>query len=97
MKTRILLLSALAAFSTGVAVAETIVVDDQVKVREAAVETPGKGMTMSSVEQRFGAPAQKHAAVGGGSAQQPPIIRWDYAGFAVFFERDRVIHSVATG
>jgi hypothetical protein len=97
MKTRILFLSLCAVAGLQVVRAETIVVDDQVKVREPAVETPAKGMSMSAVEQRFGAPAQKHGAVGGGNAKQPPITRWDYAGFSVFFERDLVIHSVATG
>jgi len=48
-------------------------------------------MTMSTVEKRFGAPASRHPTVG-----QPPITRWDYTGFAVFFEKDRVIHAVAT-
>jgi len=76
----------------GVAAAETIVVDGQVAVRQSSVERPGRGSTMNSVEQRFGAPNSKHAAVG-----QPPITRWDYAGFSVFFEHDRVIHAVATG
>jgi hypothetical protein len=97
MKTRILFLALCAAAGLQSALAETIVVDDQVKVRDPAIETPAKGMSMSAVEQRYGAPAQKHAAVGGGSAKQPPITRWDYAGFSVFFERDTVIHSVATG
>ena len=97
MKTRILILSVCAAAGLQSAGAETIVVDEQVKVRDAAVETPGKGMSMGAVEQRFGAPSQKHGAVGGGNAHQPPITRWDYAGFSVFFERDLVIHSVATG
>ena len=97
MKTRILFLSLFAAAGLQSALAETVVVDDQVKVRDPAVETPAKGMSMSAVEQRFGAPSQKHAAVGGGNARQPPITRWDYAGFSVFFERDLVIHSVATG
>jgi hypothetical protein len=46
---------------------------------------------MTEVEKHFGAPTEKHATVG-----QPPITRWDYAGFSVFFEHDRVIHSVAT-
>jgi hypothetical protein len=32
-----------------------------------------------------------------GRPGQPPITRWDYAGFAVFFEHDRVIDAVATG
>ena len=91
MNIRVLMFALCAAFS-GASVAETIVVDDQVKVREAAVETPRRGMTMSSVESRFGAPASKHPTVG-----QPPITRWDYQGFSVFFEKDRVIHAVATG
>jgi hypothetical protein len=26
----------------------------------------------------------------------PPITRWDYAGFSVFFEHDRVIDAVVT-
>jgi hypothetical protein len=80
----------LAAFAA-IAPAEPIVVDDQVMVREAPVERPARGMTMRAVEDRFGAPATRHATVG-----QPPITRWDYQGFSVFFENDRVIHAVAT-
>ena len=34
-------------------------------------------------------------AVGGASAQQPPITRWDYPSFSVYFEHDKVIHAVA--
>ncbi|MFO1400534.1 MAG: hypothetical protein U1F06_03310 [Steroidobacteraceae bacterium] len=75
----------------GVAAGETLVVNDQLTVREAAGDRPTRGMRMSAVEARFGAPQNRHAAVG-----EPPITRWDYAGFAVFFEHDRVIHSVAT-
>jgi outer membrane protein assembly factor BamE (lipoprotein component of BamABCDE complex) len=73
------------------ALAETIVVDDQVQVRDSAVDKPKRGVTMSQVEAKFGAPVTKHDAVG-----QPPITRWDYAGFSVFFEHDRVIDSVVT-
>ena len=86
----------------GAAVAETLVVDDQVQLRQSAVQRPNRGATMSAVEQRFGAPAQKHAAVGGCSAattpcRTPPITRWDYPGFSVFFENDHVVESVVTG
>jgi hypothetical protein len=80
----------------GVVVAETVVVNDQVQVLEAK-EQPKRGSTMSEVEKQFGAPVTRHATVGGGSAQQPPITRWDYNGFSVIFERDRVIDTVATG
>jgi hypothetical protein len=71
--------------------AETVVVDDQVQVRESGAEKPKRGVTMSQVEAKFGAPVTKHDAVGA-----PPITRWDYAGFSVFFERDRVIDAVTT-
>jgi hypothetical protein len=71
------------------ALAETVVVNDQVAVRESSVARPERGMHMEQVEQKFGAPANRHAAVG-----EPPITRWDYPSFAVFFEHDIVIHSV---
>ncbi|MGH8208205.1 MAG: hypothetical protein ACREU6_01165 [Steroidobacteraceae bacterium] len=73
------------------AMAETIVVDDQVQVRDTTVVKPKRGITMTQVEAKFGAPVTRHDAVGA-----PPITRWDYPGFSVFFERDRVIDSVAT-
>ena len=78
------------------AIAETIVVNDQVQVRESQAG-PKRGSTMSEVEKRFGAPVTRHPAVGGSSPHQPPITRWDYNGFSVFFERDRVVDTVATG
>ena len=95
MQTRILiaLLSACAAASA--AVAETIVVNDQVQVRESQVDRPKRGSTMGEVEKHFGAPLTRHPTVGGGSAHQPPITRWDYNGFSVIFERDRVVDSVS--
>ncbi len=46
-------------------------------------------MTMQAVESKFGAPRERHPTVG-----TPPITRWDYDHFAVFFEKDRVIHAV---
>jgi hypothetical protein len=72
--------------------AETVVVNDQVELRTATVEMPTRGSDMSSVEKRFGAPQVRHPAVG-----QPPITRWDYPGFSVYFEYQHVVHSVATG
>ena len=77
--------------------AETVVVNDQVQVRESRADVPKRGLTMNDVEKHFGAPVARHPAVGGASAQQPPITRWDYNGFSVFFEHDRVIDSVVTG
>ena len=76
----------------GAAVAETLVVNDQVQMRDSAVERPHRGATMKAVEDKFGQPSERHATVG-----QPPITRWDYPHFSVFFEKDRVIHAVALG
>lgn len=59
----------------------------QVEIRD---DLPTRGMSMERVISGFGEPAMRHAAVG-----EPPITRWDYPGFSVFFEFDKVLHSVA--
>ena len=50
---------------------------------------PGRGMLKDQVEQRFGDPSEKIPPVG-----EPPISRWVYPGYTVYFEYDHVIHSV---
>jgi hypothetical protein len=77
------------------ALAETVAVGDQ--ARESQADRPRRGSTMSEVEKQLGAPVTRHPTVGGGSPRQPPITRWDYNGFSVVFERDRVIDTVVTG
>lgn len=54
-----------------------------------SVEMPARGMSMSSVSQRFGNPTKKIAPVG-----EPPISRWIYDKYTVYFEGQYVIHSV---
>ena len=44
---------------------------------------------MDQVASKFGAPVTKVPAVG-----NPPISRWEYPGFVVYFEHEHVIHSV---
>jgi hypothetical protein len=44
---------------------------------------------METVKNKFGAPLQEAPPVG-----IPAITRWDYSGFAVFFENDKVLHTV---
>ena len=51
---------------------------------------PTRGMTMEFVEANFGSPTSRRAPVG-----DPPITRWEYQQFIVYFEYKRVIHSVA--
>ena len=88
MRYRILLLAAV--FAGGVAGAETIAADNgSIAVKESDVTTPTRGMTMDQVASKFGAPATKVPAVG-----KPPISRWEYPGFIVYFEHEHVIHSV---
>lgn len=62
--------------------------------REQGKPMPTRGMSMAQVEQRFGAPGEKLPTRGGGSKYQPPINRWVYPGYVVYFERSTVIHSV---
>ena len=87
MRYRNLLLAAVLA--GGLARAETISVDNGIAVKESDVATPTRGMTMEQVASKFGAPATKVPAVG-----KPPISRWEYPGFIVYFEHTHVIHSV---
>jgi hypothetical protein len=54
-----------------------------------AFERPDRGSSMATVQSRYGEPTTRHAAVG-----NPPITRWDYPQFAVYFENDRVLHAV---
>lgn len=97
MQTRILAALLCGCAVAGSALADTVLVNDQVQVRQTQIDRPKRGLTMSEVEKHFGAPVTRHPAVGGESPHHPPITRWDYNGFAVFFESDRVIHSVVTG
>jgi len=77
----------------GAAHADTLLID---RVhREDAMAMPDRGMSMAQVESRFGAPKEKMAPVGGDSQVHPPITRWVYPDFNVYFERDKVISSVA--
>jgi hypothetical protein len=62
-----------------------------VPTERSATTVPPRGSTMAQVEQRFGTPADRLAAIG-----QPPITRWVYPAFVVYFEHNLVIHAVAT-
>ena len=55
---------------------------------------PQRGMSMAQVEQRYGAPVDKMPTAGGDTPRHPPINRWRYNGYTVYFERNHVIHSV---
>ena len=53
------------------------------------IQVPVRGMDMANVEHIFGTPLQKQDAVG-----KPPITRWVYADYVVYFEYNKVLHTV---
>ncbi len=54
-----------------------------------AGEAPQRGMTQAQVRAQFGAPRDTKGPVG-----QPPISRWVYPDYTVYFENQVVLHSV---
>jgi hypothetical protein len=71
--------------------ADIVASEGGIAVRDAGVAAPARGMTMAQVASKFGDPVTKVPAVG-----KPPISRWEYSGFVVYFERDHVIHAVVS-
>ena len=57
---------------------------------QAGVGQPARGITMEQVEKQFGSPKQVIPAVG-----DPPIVRWVYDAYTVYFEHNRVLHAVS--
>lgn len=53
------------------------------------IQRPRSGSSMTTVRAQYGEPAGIQDAVG-----DPPITRWTYPGYTVYFEYDRVIDVV---
>ena len=53
------------------------------------MDLPANGQSKAAVRARFGEPGTTHPAVG-----DPPISRWDYDGWSVYFEYDLVLFTV---
>ncbi|MCK4842132.1 MAG: hypothetical protein KAT04_09660 [Methylococcales bacterium] len=75
--------------STSITLAEEsfTVVPEQIMTRN--INTPVRGLTMDQVKKQLGQPLKIIAAVG-----EPPITRWIYKDFIVYFEHNLVLHSV---
>ena len=84
-----LLAVAAAALASPLALAQTL---QTPAASESSAHRPTRGMTMEKVEAAFGAPSNRVPAVG-----QPPITRWEYPDFVVYFENNIVLHTVVTG
>ena len=77
---------ALFALASLGAQAQTVSMPDS---NAAGAGLPGRGLSMESVEEQFGSPARVLEAIG-----DPPITRWVYPDFTVYFEHQYVIHPV---
>ena len=91
---KVLMLSLALIAPAALAASDVLLVE---RVQTESVTMPPRGTSMADVEARFGAPAKKYPAVGGPGAtsRNPPITRWDYLGFSVYFEFDHVVDAVA--
>ena len=89
MKSRRVLMSLLTLLliNSGPVFAEVLLVDSIQSAPQ--MQTPKNGLTMSQIRQQFGSPNTELPAVG-----EPPISRWEYEGYSVFFENDLALYSV---
>ena len=83
------MLGLMLAAALGVAQADTLLIEGIQAAAPSASERPRSGQSKEQVEARFGQPTRMTAAVG-----DPPISRWEYPAFVVYFEYDHVIHAV---
>jgi len=79
----------LASFSCFADVLLIDVINKEPANSEAGLLRPTKGQTMAQVESLFGKSVKAYQAIG-----KPPITRWNYSKFSVYFEHQFVIHSV---
>lgn len=84
-----LLIGLTLAAAAGLANADTLLLDGVEMDSQTATSRPGRGTAMERVESTYGTPAERFPAIG-----EPPITRWEYPGFTVYFEHNLVIHTV---
>jgi hypothetical protein len=82
-------IAALGAFVSMGAFAQELTTPPPASTSASAPVTPSRGASMEDVKAKFGAPSQEVPSIG-----QPPITRWEYPGYVVFFENDKVLHTV---
>ncbi|MEO0421641.1 MAG: hypothetical protein AAF184_04860 [Pseudomonadota bacterium] len=78
---------ALSALAAGAARADELRMEPITE--RGSMTVPVRGMTMDRVRNSFGQPSGQRSAVG-----DPPITRWEYDGFVVYFEYQYVLHTV---
>ncbi len=87
------IVSAFAALAPALLSSMSVHADElQMPASSTTAAGPSRGMSMEKVEAAFGAPSNREPAVG-----QPPITRWEYPAFVVYFENSTVLHTVVKG
>lgn len=76
------------AFIFSFSINADVLLIDRVEAKQG-VNVPQKSATMNQVRSGFGDPLNEYPAVG-----NPPITRWEYAKFIVYFEHEFVISTV---
>ena len=89
MSARSVLLTLVLAAGLGPASMAETLVSSGTEMAQATINRPVRGMSMETVEARYGLPISTREPVG-----DPPITRWEYEGFIVYFEYKFVIHTV---
>lgn len=97
MRKDLLIIALGLSLAAGSAAADVLAVPEDDPAGVPAVTLPAKGSTMAEVQKKYGDPRTKQPTVGGDSPRHPPITRWDYDGFLVIFEHDRVVDAVIPG
>ncbi|NWO05849.1 MAG: hypothetical protein HLX50_09180 [Alteromonadaceae bacterium] len=69
--------------------AEQLTVPVGTQADRSQMQLPASGKSQADVRQQWGTPQETRGPVG-----QPPISQWHYADFIVYFEGDRVLHTV---
>ena len=91
LRSKLPLLAGLAVSAAAAAVQPDELTTPPVPSASQQTNVPARGTSMEKVEAQFGAPSERLPAVG-----EPPITRWKYPGFEVYFEHHLVIHTVVS-
>lgn len=80
----------IAVLACGTTFAEQVRIPIGEQSDAVGIKKPTHGATKADVERQFGSPESRRGPVG-----DPAIYFWEYSDFTVYFESDRVIHSVS--
>jgi len=66
--------------------ADTLLIDG---ISSSGTDMPKRGLSMEKVRAQYGDPLYEAKPVG-----EPPITRWEYNGYVVYFEYKTVLHTI---